>query len=418
MLNHQTLRRFFPMKINFFLYRSKTNSYGTHPVYCRIKINGTDDEFSTGVFVSPAHWLPKQKRVSTACDRYQIMNDTLLKVELELTNIKTRMEATHVAVTAQMIKREFKKDVTGPITFMTVAQKYMVYLQSQIGVDGGITKVTYNGYSAAFNNLMMFIQKAKLQHYLCEEIRTKFISNYQVYLKSHSKHKDKAGLKHNSMVKSVVLVKRILKYAKNQEIIEHNPLSDFSIKTASDPEPIYLDEAEVALLSKYRFDDAFMREVCDCYLFCCATGIAYKECYNLDYQKHVYVDAQSDAWLRIERQKTRRYKKVCYIPLLSRASLIIAKYPSGLPVPPNQKMNKALGQIFALAGISKASTTHTARKTAANYWYDCGISEETIADCLGNTVDVLRKHYLTKNNKMKRISKEFAQLRDLDKASR
>jgi hypothetical protein len=37
---------------------------------------------------------------------------------------------------------------------------------------------------------------------------------------------------------------------------------------------------------------------------------------------------------------------------------------------------------------------------------------------MSNTVAVLRKHYLTKNNKMKRISKEFAQLRDLDRLSK
>jgi site-specific recombinase XerD len=418
MLNPTSFRRFLPMKINFFLYRSKTNSYGTHPVYCRIRINGTLDEFSTGVFVSEQHWLPKQKRVSTHCDRYQILNDTLLRVEMEITALKTRLEATHTAVTANMIKREFKKTVDGPTTFLVVAQKYLIYLESQIGADVGITKTTFNYYKTMFNNLAIYLQKNKLQNAVCEEIRTKFIYNYQAYLKVNSAHKDKSGMKHNSMVKNIAMVKRILKYAKNQEIIEHNPLSDFSIRPATAPEPIYLDEAEVALLTHYQFDEAVLREVTDCYLFCCATGLGYQECFDFDYQKHIYIDQNKDAWIRIEREKTKRYKKVCYIPLMNRATTIIAKYPDGLPVPRNQKMNEVLRRIFRIVGISKDSNTHTARKSAANYWYDCGISEETIADCLGNTVDVLRKHYLTKNNKMKRIRSEFAQLRDLDKSDR
>lgn len=411
-----TFRRFSEMKLNFFLYRSKINAYGTHPVYCRIRINRTLDEFSTGVFVAEKHWIKKQKRVSPACDRHLVLNDTLIRIELELTNIKNFLELSRVAVTAHLIKREFKTRLDAPITFMDVARKYQAHLESQIGADGGIQKGTFQGYKSKFSNLAEYLQKHNLQHCLCEEIRTKFVSNYQAYLKTNANHFDKAGLKHNTALKFISMVKRILKFAKNQEIIENNPLSDFTIKMTASPEPVYLDEAEVGLLERFDFSAPHLRTVCDCYLFCCATGLGYQECYDFNYKKHIHIDAKNDAWIRIERKKTRRYNKVCYIPLMNRATGIIAKYPAGLPVPSNKQMNQSLRQIFAMVGIGKASNTHTARKTAANYWYDCGISEETIADCLGNTVDVLRKHYLTKNNKMKRIAKEFTQLRDLDKS--
>lgn len=404
------------MKINFFLYRTKTNSYGTHPVYCRIRINSTFDEFSTGVFVSEAHWMKDKKRVSPKCDRAEILNDTLIRTEIELTTIKNALEATKVAVTAHMIKREFKTKQEGPITFLDMAQKFLRYLESRIGVDNGIEPQTFVRYKTRINNLVSFLQKAKLQNSLCEEIRTKFITHYEAHLKTNSQHKDKTGLRHNTAVKYLSMVKRILKYAKNEEVISENPLSDYAIKSMVTPEPIYLDEGEIKMLTNYVFDSPYLRTVCDCYLFCCATGIGYRELYDFSYEKHIYVDEKGDAWLRIQRRKVRKYGQSCYIPLMSRATKLIEKYPKGLPVPSNQQMNRTLKQIFQIVDIGKTATTHTARKTAANYWYDCGISEETIADCLGNTVDVLRKHYLSKNNKLKRISNEFKQLRDLDRA--
>jgi len=406
------------MKLNFFLYRSKINSYGTHPIYCRIRIHSTLDEFSTGVFVEEKDWDKAKKRVKSSCRKHAILNDQLLRIELELNTLKNSLESSKSTLTAQMIKRAFKTKLDSPITFMDVARKYLAHLQSQIGSDGGITIGTFQGYKTQFNNLTSYLQKHHLTHCLCEEIRVKFAHNYLAYLKTATHHKSRTGLKHNTSVKFIALVKRILKYAKNQEIIEVNPLSDFSVKTTATPEPVYLDEVEVSLLEGYNFASPYLREVTDCYLFCCATGLGYRECYDFDYQKHIFVDPINNAWIRIERLKNRRYNQVCYIPLLSRAAAIIEKYPGGLPVPYNNEMNKALRQIFAMVGISKASNTHTARKTAANYWYDNHISEEDIADCLGNTVNVLRKHYLSKNNKLRRISEAFRQLRDFDKANR
>lgn len=400
------------MKLNFFLYRSKSNSYGTHPVYCRIRINSTLDEFSTGVFVAEEYWLADKKRVSPKCERFEILNDTLLRTELELTRIKNELEKNKTAVSAHMIKRAFKVAQDRPITFMDMANQFLRHLELTIGIDGGITKQTYVRYKTRIMNLTSYLQSSGLQKCLCDEIRTKFITHYETHLKTHSLIKDRTGLRHNTAVKYLSMVKRILKFAKNEEVIENNPLSDYSIKTTVTPEPIYLDEAEVKILTLYKFDSPYLREIADCYLFCCATGIGYQELYDLSYKNNIYTDASNDAWLRMERKKVRKYGRVCYIPLMSRATKLIEKYPDGLPVPTNQQMNRILRQVFKVAGIGKESNTHTARKTAANYWYDCGISEETIADCLGNTVDVLRKHYLSKNNKMKRLSKEFAQLRD------
>jgi len=187
--NH--LRRFFAMKLNFFLYRTKTNSYGTHPVYCRIRINSTLDEFSTGVFVSAADWLPDKKRVNPKCDRHEVLNDILLRTEIELNTIKNELTATKIAVTAHMIKRAFKAKSEGPVTFLDMARKYLLHLESQIGIDQGLKEITVKGYRTKFNNLITYLQKEGFQNCLCEEIRTKFVANYETHLKANTLHNSK-----------------------------------------------------------------------------------------------------------------------------------------------------------------------------------------------------------------------------------
>ena len=60
----------------------------------------------------------------------------------------------------------------------------------------------------------------------------------------------------------------------------------------------------------------------------------------------------------------------------------------------NQKYNIYLKQLAGVCGITKRLTTHVARRTAATYYLNIGMSDESVSAMLGHTNTAMtRKHY-------------------------
>lgn len=80
--------------------------------------------------------------------------------------------------------------------------------------------------------------------------------------------------------------------------------------------------------------------------------------------------------------------------MIPEARDILNKYSGELPVIANQTCNEIIKKVAIETGIKKHITTHTGRKTFANYMKSQGYSTPAIAEMLGNTDEVTRKHYL------------------------
>jgi integrase len=77
----------------------------------------------------------------------------------------------------------------------------------------------------------------------------------------------------------------------------------------------------------------------DCFVFCCYTGLAFKEMSNLK-KEHIVKGYDGMNWIRIKSQKTL---KTLSIPILQKAQQIINKYASDseyiLPRTSNARFN-------------------------------------------------------------------------------
>ncbi|MDN3690792.1 site-specific integrase [Chryseobacterium tructae] len=138
-----------------------------------------------------------------------------------------------------------------------------------------------------------------------------------------------------------------------------------------------------------------MNRVKDCYLFCCYTGLAYKEMFELK-REDLITKPDGISWIYKEREKTDRSFSVPLI--LPRALEVMEKYSSEseylLPRISNQYFNRLLKEIASILEISKNLTHHTARKTfASTVLLSNDIPMEVISKLLGHSKITTTQEY-------------------------
>ena len=141
-----------------------------------------------------------------------------------------------------------------------------------------------------------------------------------------------------------------------------------------------------------------LNQVRDIFVFCCYTGLAYVDVYNLT-ENHL-IEEGGRVYLQTSRQKTN---SPVYVPLLQPALDILAKYENYpgrkiegrlLPVKSNQKMNSYLKEIAGLCGIEKTVTFHVARHTfATTILLANDVPIETVKELLGHKDIQTTQHY-------------------------
>ncbi len=125
-------------------------------------------------------------------------------------------------------------------------------------------------------------------------------------------------------------------------------------------------------------------------MFCCFTGYAYLDVYNLT-PENIVTGVDGNKWVVKDREKTKTPEQ---IPLLPIALEIIERYKnhptcvnknSLLPVNSNQRYNGYLKEIADVCGIKKHLTTHTARHTfATTVTLEHDVPIETVSQMLGH----------------------------------
>ena len=72
------------VKIIFFLRKSKANASGLCPIYCRLTIDGLQEEISTGIRIAVVDWNGELKQVSETHASHKFHNKRLRQLETDL----------------------------------------------------------------------------------------------------------------------------------------------------------------------------------------------------------------------------------------------------------------------------------------------------------------------------------------------
>tara|TARA_R110002051_G_scaffold83979_3_gene148841 strand:- start:186 stop:932 length:747 start_codon:yes stop_codon:yes gene_type:complete len=203
---------------------------------------------------------------------------------------------------------------------------------------------------------------------------------------------------HNSAIKYVTNLKKIIRIAFDHDWITKNPFANWKARIKI-IDRAFLSEEEIQAIIEKEFTIKRLDQVKDIFIFCCYTGLAYADVKKLC-KDDVVIGIDGEKWIKTVRTKTSTRSN---IPILPIAQKILDKYKEDptvisnnvlLPVLSNQKTNAYLKEIADVCGISKNLTFHLARHTfATTVTLTNGVPIETVSKMLGHKSLKTTQHY-------------------------
>ena len=191
-------------------------------------------------------------------------------------------------------------------------------------------------------------------------------------------------------MKHIVKLRKIVGIAIKNEWLDRDPFIKFKY-TYERYERQLLTAEELEIIENTTFKFEHIEYVKDIFVFCCYTGLAYIDVYNLK-PENICIGIDGGHWINTSRQKTGTPVKV---PLLSKPMAIIERYKNNpwcsnenrvLPVLANNRLNAYLKVIADICGIPKNLTFHMARHTfATTITLTNGVPIESVSSMLGHT---------------------------------
>lgn len=367
------------INVLFVLARNRMNQANKCALRCRITFLKKRKEFSTGLFINPAYWDGKKQLVKPS-DQSEYINTQLSLIRQHLNQAFLFLQVKGITFTVLDIYKQYKGE--SPKDEIGVIQAYRLHsdrMKKLIGIE--IKEVTYHKYLESGKHLQDFIKhKFKAKDIHLKALRASFLEQYEYFLKTDKK------LAQSTLNKAIQRFRKVILYAISEDYLTKDPFLLFKYKTVK-KEVIFLTVDELQRLEEQSFDIARIEKVKNLFIFCCYTGLAYKEMASLT-KEDIVKEFDANLWLNIHRTKTNKGYKV---PLLPKALEIINRYKGEddtlvFKNISNQRFNGYLKEIADVVGIKKTLTHHIARKTFAStvLLYN-NVPMEIVSELLGHS---------------------------------
>ncbi|WMC07183.1 site-specific integrase [Elizabethkingia anophelis] len=377
------------LSILFLLRRNKINTKGLCPIECRITLDKERKPFSTGLFVNPKNWDTKQQKLKPPNEENNFINTELSLIKNKINQAFLFLQVKGEPFSAFQVYDQFKgRKLLLEYRLIEYFDIYLERLKKLVGIE--IKQQTWDKFYYIRNDVEAFVK----YYYQKGDIRLKdldfsFISEFEYYLKTVNKHKQ------ITINKSLQRLKKVVKQALVQKHIMSNPFEGHKPKKVY-PTIVFLNQSELDKLDTYIFVSDILTKIRDCYFFCCYTGLAYHEMFELK-KEDLITKPDGTIWIYKKREKTERNFSVPLV--LPKALEILQKYKSDseylLPQISNQYFNRTLKEIASILGITKNLTHHTARKTfASTVLLNNNIPIEVVSKLLGHTkISTTQEYY-------------------------
>ena len=87
----------------FFLYRSKVNSKGEAPLYCRITLDKRRRHFSTGFFIKPVDWNSTKQAIKSSNPISSEINNHLTTIKQKILKASIQLETNENEITVDSV---------------------------------------------------------------------------------------------------------------------------------------------------------------------------------------------------------------------------------------------------------------------------------------------------------------------------
>ncbi len=377
------------LSILFYVRKSKDKNATHATVYLRITYEGKRAEASTMRKVILSKWNTKASKMNGSSAEAKQVNRNLDIIKNRVYDVYQRLRENDDEITAVKIKDEFLGKNIDDHKILKIFEDHNLRMQKLVGKDYSFR--TLQRYNTTKKHLTNFISSNyKSEDFRVKDIDTKFINSFIYYLKTE------LNLSHNSALKYLAYLKKIVRIAVANGWLEKDPFYNLKLKRqAIDRE--FLTKEEIIRIMEKNFTIQRMEQVRDAFIFSCYTGCAYSDIAKLT-SKNIIKGIDGSQWLKFKRTKT---KSLSSIPLLTVPEELIKKYknfenPKGtlLPVLSNQKTNSYLKEIADVCEIQKKLTFHVARHTfATTVTLSNGVPIESVSKMLGHKSLKITQHY-------------------------
>ena len=361
------------ISLRFMVASSKAGRDGSAPLLMSIIVNSKRVCIQLQKKLRPTEFNNKTQ-LSSIGD----INNYINVVRSRIMEIQTDLFAQKIPITAQKIKDVFNGIQSNKQWgLIELYEQHNSDLKKMIGVTIG--KNTHDKHEFLLNYLKTYMKNIDRP---IEDLNTSFVNGFYAFLRRDIKQQ------HNTAIGYMKKLRMIFNIALNDNLINKSPFA--GIKYSLEPvTPVFLTEDEISKIWKKKIDIKRLEQVRDIFIFCCMTGLAYIDCYNLTHEQ-ILKDDQGDFYIKRKRQKT---KVMATIPLNDISLSILEKYKFKLPVLTNQKMNSYLKEIQDICGLKKNLTCHVSRHSAAVLLLNHGVNLNTVSKVLGHSNVTMTQHY-------------------------
>lgn len=365
--------------IRFNLKLKQINKKEQAAIQCRITFNKKRKDFATGLFVIPEHWNTKKQKLLDTSDQEEYINIQLSLIKNKINKAFLMLQIKEEPFTVNDIYNSFKgKSLKKDMGIIEVYDQHNERIKRLIGKE--IVLVTYQKYLESEKHLKDFIRyKFSTSDKPLRELKMSFINDYNYYLQTEK------NFQQSTLNKAIQRFRKVVKFAIGNDYLDKDPFLLYRAKTVK-KEIIFLTQEELKKLEQQSFEIKRIQVIKDCFVFCCYTGLAFKEMSNLK-KEHLVKGHDGMDWIKIKRQKTN---KTVSIPILPKAQRIINLYSGEdervFPRISNARFNGYLKEIADVVGITKNLTHHMARRTFAStvLLYN-NVPMEIVSELLGHT---------------------------------
>lgn len=375
------------LHLSFYLRNDRANQNGC-PVLFKMARQGEVCVLSTGHRVPPEYWTNRQ-RASLKLETSGVIN-----VGLEQLVFKTRLIHQQLSLASRPFSLSDIKDrIQGKhLGWQTTVEEYWEAFIQELKASIGIScsKALFEKEKRA----LKYFKQCLMCHTHRDNIRIaqitpRHINRFYLFLRQEK------NLAHNTAIKTMQLLKKLIKNAMDDHIIHRDPFRKFSL-SLEETVPQFLSIHQIQAIRDKCFVIERLELVKNLFLFACYTGLTYSDILSLQYR---HIQWTTTSWILMKRKKT---KVLSQIPLLPDAMIILDKYSDPTKSPfdtvfpqiSNQKLNAYLKEIADLCGIPVAITFHMARHTfATTIALRNGLSLESLSTILGHKNLKSTQHY-------------------------
>lgn len=363
-------------------------------IQIEIYLEGKRKYISTGIYLRPEQWDPKNKEINTSNENHIFLNKILKEKIREIEDYEIHL-----------IDKKQHYTLDDLIVRSPETVNFLEFYKKELASNNTIGPRTIKSHETTLKRLKEFKPTIFLHN-----IDYEFVQQFEYFLRAKNFKVNTVHGYHKNLKAYINLAIK-----KGLMDINRNPYLRFKVKL-EESEKVSLSSQELNDLEELKFNDnsrdlEFARDI---FLFSCYTGIRFADVFNLT-KSNLAASKKGEMTLEFRMMKSNKNISLpLHLLYNSKPKELVRKYNNEysellFPTRTNQHINRQLKLVAVLAGFNKKLTYHVARHTFGTNLADILADPYLIKELMGHAKISTSMIYI--HNSQERINKK---LKDVD----